>query len=67
MRDLILPIGLLLQVIGRLTIAYSISLPILTPAGLILGMGFGLSISYIFTWLDEVTPKIQLILQLRQY
>lgn len=57
LHDLILPIGLLLQVIGLLTIAYSINLPILTMAVLILGTGFGLSVPYIFNWLDEVAPK----------
>lgn len=57
LHDLILPIGLFLQVAGLLAIAYAINLPMLFVAVIILGAGFGLSVPYIFNWLDEAAPK----------
>lgn len=57
LHDLILPIGLLLQVAGLLAIAYAVNLPMLFVAVIVLGAGFGLSVPYIFNWLDEAAPK----------
>lgn len=56
-KDSILPIGLFLQVVGLLAIAYSVNLPMLIAAVIVLGAGFGLSVPYIFNWLDEAAPK----------
>ena len=57
LKDLILPIGLFLQVAGLLAIAYAVNLPMLVVAVIVLGAGFGLSVPYIFNWLDEAAPK----------
>ncbi len=57
LQDLILPIGLFLQVAGLLAIAYAANLPMLFAAVIVLGAGFGLSVPYIFNWLDEAAPK----------
>ncbi|RHW54853.1 MFS transporter [Lactobacillus bombicola] len=57
LQDLILPIGLFLQVTGLLAIAFAVNLPILMIAAIVLGAGFGLSVPYIFNWLGEVAPK----------
>ena len=57
LQDLILPIGLLLQVVGLLALAYASNLPVLVIAVIVLGTGFGLSVPYIFNWLDETAPQ----------
>ena len=57
LQDLILPIGLLLQVVGLLALAYASNLPVLVIAVIVLGTGFGLSVPYIFNWLDEAAPR----------
>ncbi|AIS10024.1 hypothetical protein LACWKB8_1770 [Lactobacillus sp. wkB8] len=57
LQDLILPIGLLLQVVGLLALAYASNLPVLVIAVIVLGTGFGLSVPYIFNWLDEAAPQ----------
>ena len=57
LQDLILPIGLLLQVVGLLALAYASNLPVLVVAVIVLGTGFGLSVPYIFNWLDETAPQ----------
>ncbi|RMC48154.1 MFS transporter [Lactobacillus sp. ESL0225] len=57
LQDLILPIGLFLQVVGLLAIAVSANLLMLIFAAIVLGTGFGLSVPYIFNWLGNVAPK----------
>lgn len=57
LQDLILPIGLFLQVAGLLAIAYAPNLVTLIIAVIVLGTGFGLSVPYIYNWLDETAPQ----------
>lgn len=54
---MILPIGLLTVTIGFFTLAIAQNIPILIVGVLMTGIGFGLSVPYIYTWTAEIAPK----------
>lgn len=57
MRQLVLPVGLLLVSIGFLIIGSAHSLLILVIGILFIGTGFGISIPFIYTWTAQLAPK----------
>ena len=57
LHDKIFPIGFLIVAIGFLVIAMSVNFVMLTIGSLILNIGFGLSVPYMYNWLDWSAPK----------
>lgn len=56
-HDKIFPIGFLLVALGFLIIALSPNFIVLTVGNFVLGTGFGLSIPYMYNWLDWAAPR----------
>ncbi|MGH2115789.1 hypothetical protein [Aerococcus urinaeequi] len=54
---IILPIGLLTVTRGFFILYTAPNLPVLIAGVLMTGIGFGLSIPYIYTWTAEIAPK----------
>ena len=54
---MILPIGLLTVTCGFFVLSIAPNLPVLIAGVLMTGIGFGLSIPYIYTWTAEIAPK----------
>ena len=54
---MILPIGLLTVTCGFFILSTAPNLPVLIAGVLMTGIGFGLSIPYIYTWTAEIAPK----------
>lgn len=54
---IILPIGLLTVTCGFFILSTAPNLPVLIAGVLMTGIGFGLSIPYIYTWTAEIAPK----------
>lgn len=57
LHDKIFPLGFLIVTFGFLIIALASNFAILAVGNLILGVGFGLSIPYMYNWLDWSAPK----------
>ena len=54
---IILPIGLLTLTCGFIILSTAPNLPVLIAGVLMTGIGFGLSVPYIYTWTAEIAPK----------
>ena len=57
LQQMLLPLGLLLAAIGFFIISKSSNLPILIIGVLLIGIGFGASVPFIYTWTAKVAPK----------
>lgn len=57
LHDKIFPIGFLIVTLGFLIIALATNFIMLTIGCLVLGVGFGLSVPYMYNWLDWAAPK----------
>lgn len=57
LHDKIFPIGFLIVSLGFLIIALSVNFAMLAVGSLVLGIGFGLSVPYMYNWLDWSAPK----------
>lgn len=57
LKEWVLPIGFLLVSIGFLIISFSKTSLILIIGILLLGIGFGISVPFIYTWTAAVAPK----------
>ena len=57
LKQLVLPIGLLISAIGFFIISQSTTLPILLTGVICSGVGFGLAVPFIYTWTALVADK----------
>lgn len=57
LRNAVLPIGLCIVAGGFLIISLSTSIPTLVFGVILIGIGFGLSIPFIYTWMAQVAPE----------
>lgn len=56
LHDKIFPLGFGIVAIGFLAVAFSTSFVMLTISSVIMGIGFGLSVPYMYNWLDWAAP-----------
>lgn len=57
LHDKIFPIGFLIVTVGLLIITFAPDFAILACGNLILGIGFGLAVPYMYNWLDWSAPQ----------
>lgn len=57
LHDKIFPVGFLIVTIGMLIITFATNFAILALGNLILGIGFGLAVPYMYNWLDWSAPE----------
>lgn len=56
LHDKIFPLGFGIVAVGFLAVAFSTSFVMLTISSVIMGIGFGLSVPYMYNWLDWAAP-----------
>lgn len=57
LHDKIFPISFAIVAVGFLLVAFSVNFVMLSCASLVLGVGFGLSVPYMYNWLDWSAPQ----------
>lgn len=57
LHDKVFPLGFLIVTLGFFIIAFAGNFAILAIGNLVLGIGFGLAIPYMYNWLDWSAPK----------
>ncbi|AEB07565.1 major facilitator superfamily MFS_1 [Coriobacterium glomerans PW2] len=57
LREVLFPLGFGLTTLGFLAVATAPDLAFLIVAVLVVGVGFGLAVPYVYTWLDQVAPQ----------
>lgn len=57
LHDKIFPLGFTILTVGFFTITFAVNFAMLAVGNLILGIGFGLALPYMYNWLDWSAPK----------